>query len=95
MNAWPLIVVSGRDGKAYPASAAERKKRQAEKRKAEQAEEEPAGPVTLRCSYCTFTAVVDADDARQAFARHVCDRPPPPAVSALARPRRRGWRTRK
>lgn len=94
---WDPTLVTGRDGKTYPANAAERKKRRAEKLKAEQeaAEQEPAGPVTLRCRYCTFTAVVDADNARQAFAEHVCDRPPPPAKSARSCPRRRGWRTGK
>jgi DNA-binding transcriptional regulator YhcF (GntR family) len=93
MNAWPPVVVTGRDGKAYPATAAERKKRQAEKRKAEP--EIVLEPVVSRCAYCDFVVAGDVGDARQAFVKHVCSRPPPPAVSALARPRRRGWRTRK
>jgi hypothetical protein len=93
MNAWPPVVVAGRDGKAYPANAAERKKRQAEKDKAEP--EVVLDPVVARCAYCDFVAAGDVDDARQAFAKHVCNRPPPPAVSALSHRRRRGWRTRK
>ena len=101
-GAWEPTLVTGRDGRAYPGSLGERKKRRAEKRKAEQAEAEqkaergPAGPVTVGCRYCAFTATVDADAVTPALhAKHVCDRPPPQAVSARSRPRGRGFRTRK
>ena len=41
-------------------------------------------------------ATVDADAVTPALhAKHICNRPPPPAVSARARPRGRGFRTRK
>lgn len=98
MNAWEPIVVTGRDGKVYPASAAARKKRRLEKRKAEQdkAEQEVViDPITERCDYCNFMAVGTVEETHDAFNAHVCNRPPPPAVSALSRPRRRSWRTRK
>jgi hypothetical protein len=94
MNAWPPVVVTGRDGKAYPANAAAREKRRAEK----EAKVEPEvvlEPVVARCAYCDFVAAGEVGEARQAFAKHVCDRPPPPAKSALSRPRGRGYRTRK
>jgi IS30 family transposase len=95
-GAWEPDVVQGRDGKAYPATKAERKKQAAAKRKAKQDEQEVVlEPIVERCAYCNFETVGDVDDARQAFVNHVCDRPPPPAVSALSRPRRRGWRSRK
>ena len=92
-GAWEPVVVHGADGKAYPATEKEREKRRAAKKKAEP--EIVLEPIVERCAYCDFAVAGDVDDARQAFVKHVCDRPPPPAVSALSRPRRRGWRSRK
>lgn len=97
-GAWEPALVTGRDGKVYPATKAAAKKRRAEKQRAEQGKAEPEvvlDPVVARCAYCDFVVAGDVGDARQAFVKHVCDRPPPPAVSALSHRRRRGWRTRK
>jgi len=96
-GAWPPTLVTGADGKCYPASAAAREKRRAEKRKEKLDKEEPEvvlDPVVARCAYCNFAVAGDVGDARQAFAEHICNRPPPPAKSARSR-RGRGWRTRK
>jgi hypothetical protein len=92
-NAVDPILVTGRDGKTYPATTAARKKRRAEKEEGEQ--KVVIDPVVARCAYCDFVARGEVDEARQAFSEHVCNRPPPPAKSARSRPRGRGFRTRK
>jgi len=97
-GAWEPTLITGRDGKAYPATADERKKQRAEKDKAEKDKadrEVVIDPVVARCAYCNFVARGEVGEARQAFAKHVCDRPPPPAKSARSRPRGRGWRAGK
>ncbi len=80
--------------KAYSANEAARRKQRAEK-EAPELEVISAEPVVARCAYCNFVARGDVGEARLAFIKHRCKRPPPPAKSARSRPRGRGFRVRK